>query len=67
MQDVSEDPVEELAQELVTLEILERRYIGRVLEQTGWVIGGDQGAAAILGLNESTLPGRMRKLNIKRP
>ena len=57
-----EDPVEEL----VSLEIFERRYICRVLEQTGWVIGGAHGAVAVLGLNESTLRARMRKLGIKR-
>ena len=58
---------EEPDEELVTLEIMERNYISRVLERAGWVIGGEHGAAAILGLNESTLRGRMRKLGIKRP
>jgi DNA-binding NtrC family response regulator len=54
-------------EELVTLETVERRYICRVLEHTRWIIGGPHGAAAILGLNESTLRGRFRKLNIRRP
>jgi|GEM_PF-524449 len=63
----SEDPVEELVQESVDLQTLERRYICLILEQTGWVIGGQSGAATVLGLNESTLRGRMRKLKITRP
>ena len=58
---------EEPDEELMTLETMERNYISRVLERAGWVIGGEHGAAAILGLNESTLRGRMRKLGIKRP
>jgi chemotaxis protein methyltransferase CheR len=61
------DPVREIDEELVTMEAVERRHISRVLEQTGWVIGGTEGAAGILGLNESTLRGRMRKLSIERP
>lgn len=66
LRDRAEAPAS-LPQELVTLETMERRYIYEVLEHTGWVIGGPQGAATILGLNESTLRGRFRKLNIKRP
>jgi DNA-binding NtrC family response regulator len=54
-------------EELVTLETFERRYIQRVLEQAGWVVSGTRGAAAVLGLKESTLRARMRKLGIKRP
>ena len=54
------------AEELVTLEAFERRYILRVLEQTDGVIAGPRGAAAILGLHDSTLRGRMRKLGILR-
>lgn len=49
-----------------TLEEVERAHIVRVLEDNGWVIEGDQGAAAILGLNPSTLRGRLRKLGITR-
>ena len=52
---------------LVTLEEHERRYILRVLEETDWVIKGAKGAAAVLGLHDSTLRSRMRKLEIKRP
>jgi transcriptional regulator with GAF, ATPase, and Fis domain len=51
----------------VTLDAFERRYICRVLEQADWVIGGSRGAATVLGLKDSTLRGRMRKLGIERP
>ena len=50
-----------------TLEAMERAYILRVLEGAGWQVEGDRGAARILGLNPSTLRGRMRKLDIKKP
>lgn len=50
----------------MTLEDLERQHIIRVLNQTGWQIEGDRGAAKILGLNPSTLRGRTKKLDIKR-
>jgi transcriptional regulator with GAF, ATPase, and Fis domain len=50
-----------------TLEDVEREYILRVLEQTGWKVSGKNGAAEILGLERSTLRARMRKLSIKKP
>jgi DNA-binding NtrC family response regulator len=50
----------------VTLEEVERAHIRRVLETTGWRIEGNQGAARLLGLNPSTLRGRMRKLGIRK-
>jgi DNA-binding NtrC family response regulator len=50
-----------------TLEAMERAYIVRVLEGSGWQIEGERGAARILGLNPSTLRGRMRKLGIRKP
>jgi len=49
-----------------TLEGVEREYIIRVLENTGWRIEGPYGAARILGLNPSTLRTRMLKLGIQR-
>jgi len=49
-----------------TLEEVERAHIRRVLEGTHWVIEGDRGAARILGLNPSTLRGRLRKLRIRK-
>jgi transcriptional regulator with GAF, ATPase, and Fis domain len=50
-----------------TLEDVERAHILRVLESTRWMIEGERGAARILGLNASTLRGRMRKLAIRKP
>jgi transcriptional regulator with GAF, ATPase, and Fis domain len=49
-----------------TLEEVEREYIIRALENTGWRIEGAYGAARILGLNPSTLRTRMLKLGIQR-
>ena len=47
-----------------TLEDVEQAYIMQVLKETNWVIEGPNGAAKRLGLNASTLRGRMRKLGI---
>jgi len=44
----------------------EHDYILQVLQKTGWRIEGETGAAVILGLNPSTLRGRMRKYGIRR-
>jgi PAS domain S-box-containing protein len=49
-----------------TLEEMEKEYITRVLETTGWRIEGRRGAARILGLNPSTLRTRMAKLGIQK-
>jgi len=49
-----------------TLEEVERDYIIRTLENTGWRIEGPFGASKILGLNPSTLRTRMVKLGIQR-
>jgi formate hydrogenlyase transcriptional activator len=51
----------------VNLQELEREHIQRVLQQTHWKIYGSHGAAALLGLNPSTLRSRMKKLGIRRP
>ena len=51
----------------VTLEDAERDHILRALEQTDWVIGGTQGAAARLGLKRTSLVSTMRRLGIVRP
>jgi len=45
----------------------ERAHIIRVLEACGWKVKGSGHAAERLGLNPSTLRGRMRKLGIERP
>ncbi len=47
-----------------TLEGVERRHILSVLEQTRWRIKGQEGAAALLGLNPSSLYSKMKKLGI---
>ena len=49
-----------------TLEEVERTHILQILTQTNWVIEGQGKAADILGLNSSTLRGRMRKLGINK-
>jgi formate hydrogenlyase transcriptional activator len=49
------------------LEEIERRHIQAVLEEVGWVIRGEHGAAALLGLPESSLRDRIKKLGIVRP
>jgi len=50
-----------------TLEEIERDYILRMLDKTGWRIQGKSGAADRLGLDPGTLRSRMRKLGIARP
>ena len=52
---------------LESLASAEKKHIMRVLKHCHWRIGGEQGAADILGLPESTLRSRMKKLSIKRP
>lgn len=47
-----------------TLEEVERAHIVAVLGEANWVIEGPRGAAERLGLNPSTLRGRMRKLGV---
>ena len=49
-----------------SLEENERKYITKVLEQTGWRVKGRMGAAEILQINPSTLFFRMKKLDISR-
>ena len=48
------------------LETMERRHIVAVLENTGWRIAGQGGAAEVLGLKRTTLSAKMKKLGIKR-
>ena len=49
-----------------TLESAEREHILGVLQSTGWVIGGPDGAAHKLGMKRSTLYSKMQKLGISR-
>ncbi|HYO81087.1 MAG TPA: helix-turn-helix domain-containing protein, partial [Bryobacteraceae bacterium] len=48
-----------------TLAAAERDHILSVLESTDWLIGGNEGAAARLGLPRTTLIYKMRKLGIE--
>jgi formate hydrogenlyase transcriptional activator len=54
------------ADHLQTLEEVERRHILTTLKATRWILSGPSGAAALLGLNRSTLYFRMKKLGIAR-
>jgi formate hydrogenlyase transcriptional activator len=49
-----------------TLEEVERRHIVSVLENTGWRVSGEGGAANVLGLKRTTLEARMKRLGIHR-
>ncbi len=57
---------EQEAHQYKALVDLERDHILQALEKTGWRIEGKKGAASLLGLNPSTLRGRMRKGGIRR-
>lgn len=48
-----------------TIDVLLRSHIERTLELTKGRIEGENGAALLLGVNSSTLRGKMRKLGIK--
>jgi transcriptional regulator with GAF, ATPase, and Fis domain len=50
-----------------TLDDSDRALILETLEQTRWLVGGPQGAAAKLGLKRTTLIAIMRRLDISRP
>jgi len=50
-----------------TLSEMEKEYILQALSKTNWNISGQGGTADLLGLNSSTLRGRMRKHGIRRP
>jgi formate hydrogenlyase transcriptional activator len=45
----------------------ERAMIVDILDQAGWVVGGQRGAAATLGLKRTTLLAKMKSLGIFRP
>ena len=64
--EASPPPGEAAGQDVRALGELERAHITQVLQKTGWRIEGKAGAAVILGLNPSTLRGRMRKYGIRR-
>src|SRR5262249_13034337 len=57
---VSSGPINGLAE-------VERDHILRALEASNWVIGGEHGAAARLGMKRTSLAYRMKKLRVSRP
>jgi formate hydrogenlyase transcriptional activator len=65
-------PIAELTQsesevdDIRTLEDANRAHIKATLDETNWVVGGPNGAAARLGMHRTTLIHRMRKLGISR-
>ena len=62
-EEIRSDKVNELVQ---TLEQVEKEYIVKVLDSTGWKVEGPSGAARVLGLNPSTLRTRMLKFGIQK-
>ncbi len=63
--EMEEDYADE-EQQSPTLHAAEREHILRVLRDTKGVIGGDDGAAARLGLKRTTLNSKLKKLGIGR-
>ena len=61
-----DEPAEETSVSIKTLEEVEREHIIHAMEDVGWRIEGQNGAAKHLGLNPSTLRARMLKLGIQR-
>jgi formate hydrogenlyase transcriptional activator len=49
-----------------SLEEVKRKHIVQVLERTGWVISGPNGAGAILNVHPNTLRSLMNRLGIRR-
>jgi formate hydrogenlyase transcriptional activator len=60
-------PLKEPYVPLHRLAEVERDHILRALEASNWVIGGQNGAAARLGMKRTSLIYRMKKLRIGRP
>jgi formate hydrogenlyase transcriptional activator len=49
-----------------SLEDIQRQHVLRVLERTGWVISGPNGAGAVLNVHPNTLRSLMNRLGIRR-
>ena len=64
--DLPAAPADIRTQQPRSLEDVERQHIVTVLEETGWRVSGEHGAAEILGLKRTTLEARMKKLAIFR-
>ncbi len=56
-----------ISSSIADLTVVEREHILSILEETGWKIAGESGAAARLGIPPSTLRSKMKKLSIERP
>jgi formate hydrogenlyase transcriptional activator len=52
---------------LSTIEVAEREVVLKALEECGWRVGGEKGAAAKLGISRTTLQSKMQRLGISRP
>ena len=66
----AEETIKEASESILQLhdlQQLERKNILRALESTAWRVAGKDGAAALLGMNPSTLNSRIRALGIQRP
>jgi formate hydrogenlyase transcriptional activator len=59
--------VKSAAAKIRTLAEAERDFILEALRSTDWVVGGENGAAARLGVKRTTLLYKMRRLGISRP
>jgi transcriptional regulator with GAF, ATPase, and Fis domain len=62
----TEEEYEAADTESPTLRAAERDHILRVLRETRGQIGGEDGAAARLGLKRTTLNSKLKKLRIER-
>jgi formate hydrogenlyase transcriptional activator len=62
--ELKEAVVENSSSELCTLKEMEREHVLRAIRASNWKIGGQDGAAARLGIKRTTLLYRIRKLNI---
>ncbi len=49
------------------LDIMIKNHLRDVLQRSGWVIEGPKGAAAVLGINPSTLRSKLKKFGIEKP
>jgi len=60
-------PVDAPSDTVVTLADAEREHILGVLRESGWVLGGPNGAAVRLAMKRTTFQSKMKKLGISRP
>ncbi len=65
LNDLTSVPMQHTTNTAHTLATAAREHILAVLEQTNWMVGGPEGAAARLGLPRTTLLYKMRRLGIE--